>query len=333
MRRALAMAWMAGVAVLIVLVLSAGAEPVMRAVEAAGFGAAVVCLLRAIAVAGAGLGWFALFPRGLRPRAPTCVALRFVREGANALLPLGVIGGNVIGARALILSGAPPSLSAASVIVDVLLQAVTQSLFAIAGLAALAAIRGASGVGATVAIVVAFAVPALFGFYWFQRPVGRRVVQALLRRVAGERQWLSFGAVDALYQRLDSIYADRARVLAAGVVRLAFWFVGALEVSVMLAFMGLKGGYGEALVIESLTQAIRGAAFAIPGALGAQEGGLIALCAIFGLPADIAIAMSLIKRVPDLVLGAPSLLGWQMLESRALLGGEDAAEGRRGRKG
>jgi len=31
------------------------------------------------------------------------------------------------------------------------------------------------------------------------------------------------------------------------------------------------------------------------------------------------LAMALIKRVPDLVLGIPSLLAWQVLEGRRLL--------------
>ena len=44
--------------------------------------------------------------------------------------------------------------------------------------------------------------------------------------------------------------------------------------------------------------AVRGAAFAVPGALGAQEGGLIVLCAIFGVPPDAALALSLVKRIP-----------------------------------
>jgi uncharacterized membrane protein YbhN (UPF0104 family) len=74
-------------------------------------------------------------------------------------------------------------------------------------------------------------------------------------------------------------------------------------------------------------QAIRGAAFAIPSALGAQEGGLVALCAIFGVPAEAAIAMSLIKRVPDLVFGVPALLGWQILEGRALHGQPAGSKG------
>src|SRR5947207_1414742 len=78
--------------------------------------------------------------------------------------------------------------------------------------------------------------------------------------------------------------------------------------------MGHPIGLGEALVIESLLHAIRGAAFAIPGSLGAQEGGLVLLCAIFGIPPEQAIALSLVKRAADLVLGVPGLVGWQMLE-------------------
>jgi uncharacterized membrane protein YbhN (UPF0104 family) len=78
--------------------------------------------------------------------------------------------------------------------------------------------------------------------------------------------------------------------------------------------MGHPVSIGEALVIESLLHAVRGAAFAIPGALGAQEGALVLLCAAFGIPPEQAIALSLVKRAADLVLGMPGLLGWQMLE-------------------
>jgi uncharacterized membrane protein YbhN (UPF0104 family) len=78
--------------------------------------------------------------------------------------------------------------------------------------------------------------------------------------------------------------------------------------------MGHPVGIGEALVIESLLHAVRGAAFAVPGALGAQEGALVLLCAAFGIPPEQAIALSLVKRAADLVLGVPGLIGWQMLE-------------------
>lgn len=314
------MVWVAGVGALVALVLWTGAAPIGRAFEAAGWGVALVCLLRVVAVAAAGLGWFALFPPGLSPARLTCVWIRFLREGANALLPIAQAG-SVIGARTLALRGTSPALSAASVIVDVLVQAVTQSLFALLGLATLAAMEKGGSVAKTAAIAIVCVIPALSGFYFLQRPAGRRLVTALLTRLAGEREWLSFGAIDALYDRLETLYANRGGLLRAGVIHSGVWLFGALEVWAVLAFMGLPCGYGEALVIESLMQAVRGAAFAIPGALGAQEAGLVGLCAIFGVPAEAALAMSLIKRAPDILIGVPSLLGWQFLEGRSYFAG------------
>jgi uncharacterized membrane protein YbhN (UPF0104 family) len=78
--------------------------------------------------------------------------------------------------------------------------------------------------------------------------------------------------------------------------------------------MGYDIDFGDAVLIESLMHAVRGAAFAVPGALGAQEGGLIVLCAIFGVPPEAALALSLVKRLPDLVLGVPGLFAWQAME-------------------
>ncbi len=324
----LKLSWVAGGCAALGLILWTGAGAVFGAVGAAGWGVLAVVVLRGVAVSAAGLGWFSLFPAARRPTAWTCALIRFLREGANALLPITQIGGEAIGARALTLRGAPASLSAASVIVDVLVQAVTQFLFAAVGLATLASMRDGDAIRGTIAIVIVVAVPALGGFYLAQQPVGQRLVKRLLKRVAGEREWLSFGAIDALYARLASIYANRRGVAIAFLIHSSVWLFGALEVWAVLACMGYPCGYPEALVVESLMHAVRGAAFAIPGAFGAQEGGLIVLCAIFGVPVEAAIAMSLIKRVPDLVFGVPSLIGWQILEGRALVGLAAGGQGR-----
>ena len=154
----------------------------------------------------------------------------------------------------------------------------------------------------------------LAGFYLAQRRGGQRILRAIVSRLAGDREWRVLGTIDAVYQNLGMIYAARSNVIASGVVHLAGWAIGVAEVAIVFAFMGHPVGIGEALVIESLLHAVRGAAFAIPSALGAQEGALVVLCAAFGIPPEQAIALSLVKRAADLVLGVPGLLGWQMLE-------------------
>ena len=92
--------------------------------------------------------------------------------------------------------------------------------------------------------------------------------------------------------------------------------------------MGHPVSIGEALVIESLTQAVRARAFMIPSALGAQEAGLILLCGIFGVPPDQALALSLIKRAADVVVGVPGLVALQILEGGRLAATMRAAKQR-----
>jgi putative membrane protein len=274
----------------------------------------LVVLARAVAVAVAGAGWWLLFPSKMRPQLRTCVLLRFVREATNVLLPLAQVGGDLIGAGLLTLYAVPGALAAASVIVDILIQAATQFLFAIFGLIALVALEASEALARSAAIGIAVAALMLAGFYLAQRRGGQRILRAIVSRLAGDREWRVLGTIDAVYQNLGMIYAARSNVIASSVIHLAGWAIGVAEVAIVFAFMEHPIGIGEALVIESLLHAVRGAAFAIPSALGAQEGALVVLCAAFGIPPEQAIALSLVKRGADLVLGVPGLLGWQMLE-------------------
>jgi putative membrane protein len=314
LKQAGVIAWLVGIGVLIAVVAWSGLDAVAHAVANVGRGILLVVLVRMVTVSLAGVGWWLLFPSAMRPQLRTCVVLRFVREAANVLLPLAQVGGDLIGAGLLTLYAVPAALAAASVIVDVLIQAATQFLFAIVGLVVLVAL----GVDATLARVAAIGLGLagllLAGFYLAQRRGGQRLLRSVIRRLTGDRNWRVLGTIDAVYQNLSTIYAARSDLVASTMVHMAGWVIGVAEVLIVFAFMGNPISLGEALVIESLLHAIRGAAFAIPSALGAQEGGLVLLCSIFGIPPEQAIALSLVKRAADLVLGVPGLIGWQMLE-------------------
>jgi putative membrane protein len=314
LKQAGVVAWLSGIAVAIGLVIWSGIDSVAHAVVSVGWGIALVVLVRVATVSIAGAGWWLLFPTAKRPDIQTCVLLRFIREAANVLLPLAQVGGDLIGAGLLALRGVPGALAAASVIVDVLLQAATQFLFACLGLAVLVALGADETLAHMAAAALAVAALLLVGFYFAQRRGGQRLLRWALGGLTGDRKWRVLGTVDAVYQNLTTIYASRSTLAASTVVHFIGWLFGVLEVLVVFAFMGNPVSLGEAVVIESLLHAIRGAAFAVPSALGAQEGGLVLLCAVFGIPPDEAIALSLVKRAADLVLGVPGLLGWQMLE-------------------
>jgi len=312
-------AWLGGIAALVVLTIWSGLDAVGHAIASVGWGILLVVMVRAVTVSVAGAGWWLLFPSKVRPQFGACLLLRFVREAVNVLLPVAQVGGDVVGARLLTGYAVPGALAAASVIVDILIQAAAQFLFAALGLLTLMALGADHALARSAAIGLAVAALLLAGFYLAQRRGGQRVLQSIVNRLAGDREWRVLGTIDAVYQNLTMIYAARSSFIASSVVHLAGWVVGVAEVSIVFAFMGHPVSIGEALVIESLLHAVRGAAFAIPGALGAQEGALVVLCAAFGIPPEQAIALSLVKRAADVVLGVPGLLGWQMLEWGRLL--------------
>jgi putative membrane protein len=158
----------------------------------------------------------------------------------------------------------------------------------------------------------------LGGFYFVQRESGRRVFNFILSRLNIDAKWDVLGTVDAVYQSLSVIYARRSNLAASTQVHIIGWLIGVGEVWFALAWMGHPVSLGDALVIESLTQAVRAGAFMIPSAIGAQEAGLVLLCGIFGVPPDEALALSLIKRAADVIVGVPGLIALQVMESGRL---------------
>jgi putative membrane protein len=347
--------WCAGIATCIALAMWSGFDDIGRAVASVGlWGMAGVALTRVATVGTAGIGWWLLFPAaappGKRPassgalrdrhfevpgltqdrplkddanrksghalRLRIAVLLRFIREAVNSLLPLTQVGGDIISARLLTFWGVPGPLGAASLIVDVLMQALTQFVFAALGIMTLIALGTGASVAMAAATSLAVAAPLLAGFFAAQRRWGHRILHAVLGSLKGDSNWRVLGTIDAVYGSLSAIYAGRSRLLASSVVHLTGWLVGVCEVLIVLRCMGLPATVGEALVIESLIQAVRGAAFAVPSALGAQEAGLILLCGLFQIPADQALALSFIKRAADLAIGVPGLVALQILEGK-----------------
>jgi putative membrane protein len=307
-----------GVALLTALTAYYGFGPVMAAIAASRWATVLVTAARVIVLVGAGLGWWLLLPT--KPRGPAVfVLLRFVREAINSFFPLAVIGGDVIGARLLAQFGIATNLAVASVLVDIFIQVVCLLVFVLTGVGIVAGLVGDHAVTATALVLLAIAIPAVTGFFLALNFGAFEPVVRWLIAFGEKRQWSAFGHVADLGGRLQQIWRNYRGLSESFVVHLATVFFGAVEVWIALKFMNHPVGVMEAIAIESLGQGSRSAAFVLPGGLGVQDGTMVAVCALFGVPAEVALAMALIKRVPDLVLGAPSLLGWQALEGRRYL--------------
>lgn len=320
MKRLLIVAAGLGLVLAVAIIASQGFGAVTDAVAAVGYGVAIVVALRTVELAGAGLGWWIVFPRHSRSHpAYVCMWVRFIREAINTLLPVAQVGGEIAGARIMTFFGVGAGVAGATVLVDMLMQVVSLFLFVVVGIGILA-MYGADDalVGSMMAGISIMGI-ALAGFFLAQRFGGAKLIDRALMKAAEKSGWSALANLASLHDNLMRIYADVPRFLLAMLVHIAVWFFGALEVLVALSLMGYPVSYLDAVVIESLGQAVRAAGFLIPGALGVQEAGFIAVCAVFGIPSPAALALSLVKRVPEIVLGPLFLFAWHAHETRALM--------------
>lgn len=319
-----------GAALFVGLLAWQGFGAVTTTLMSAGWGLAVVAAFHLVPLALDAGAIAVLMDRKTR-HGSFCSALkaRWTGESVNSLLPAGQIGGPVLMVRYLSQRGARIRDAAAAITVSTTTQALSQMLFALLGIA----VFGANGdmseyrtpiIAVTVvlgACVLAFCVLQRRGMFGRMMRIGQKLFgkRADATEAAANDgsdggdarpgRWAGLALrADAVDSAIRELYRDRKKVAASFGLNLLGWIAGTGEVWLILHFLGHPVDWHEALLLESVGQAIRGAAFAIPGSLGAQEGGYLLLAPLVGLPPDAALALSLAKRVRELVLGIPGLV-------------------------
>ena len=269
----------------------------------------------------AGIAWRCLFaPSGRAGRIPgvaTFYRLRVIREGIDSLLPVAQIGGEFVGAQLLARAGVAPGRAGASVIVDVTVELLTQVLFLLCGLGALALLPWTGGWGVWPEAVLAAALAA-GGLLLAQRVGLPGAIEALLRRIAG--RWPSLGggpmsgasALDGLNQAALAFYRQPAAMARCIALHLLAWSLGTAESWAVLHALGYPATGLQALAFESLGMAARSAGFAIPGALGVQESGFVLAAIAVGLPALPGFSLSLVKRIREIAVGLIGIALWRV---------------------
>ena len=310
MSRAATWALTAGVLLFIGVLVSQGLPAIAATLALAGWGLLLVALFHLVPLALDAVAIRVLFDAGGSMR--DALLARWAGESANSLMPAGQIGGPVLMARHLAQRGMHTPDAAAAITVSTTLQTMAQIAFALLGVALLGAQASHNSQPALrVSSLIASGLLALQvgGFYWVQR---RGIFSKLMRtatRFAGKRDWSQWmSQAQAIDLAVQLTYGRGGPVAASFLLSLAGWLVGTGEVYLILQLIHHPVGWIDALILESLGQAIRGAAFAIPGALGVQEGGYLLLAPLAGLPPDAALALSLAKRARELILGLPGLL-------------------------
>jgi hypothetical protein len=149
-------------------------------------------------------------------------------------------------------------------------------------------------------MVQRFKITSIAGSWLSQRSLGRRLEQFLIH-------------IQEFDERLVEFYTrKRSNFYGALGLNLLNWYMGALEVYIILYFLGHPVSISEAIMLETLVELVRAGTFFIPATLGTQEAAfLLATGAITGEPV-LGVAAALMRRVREIVwLVLGFAIGWQ----------------------
>jgi putative membrane protein len=320
-------AFVAGIAATLWLVGHLGLRPVGQALSNVGVtGILLLALAHMPTLAILGLCWWLLAGEARGVRAAKFVWGRLARDASSVLLPFSTVAGYMLGVRAVVLTGVSGMQAAVSGLVDIIVEQAAKAPYMVASIACLLWLAPGAKLAAPLLGVLTATVGLTIavGFRWDS-------VRARLVKVVVRVNQLWPGAPDpeqpSAEATLVAALAQRRRLGIGFGLQLAGWFLGAGEAWLALRLLGAHIHYGEAVAIDGVYAAVRAFAFAVPAAIGVQEGSYVTLCGIFGVDAPTALAFSLLCRARDVVISAPAVLVWQILErerrrSRAYKRGE-----------
>ncbi|HEY4969721.1 MAG TPA: lysylphosphatidylglycerol synthase domain-containing protein [Steroidobacteraceae bacterium] len=309
-----------GLALLIILVIRADYHAILHTLQSGGWPLLWLVPYRALYFALYAAGWLVLLrPYDAAHRAGYGYLFwaTSVREAVDRLLPVASVGGSVVGIRIVRWRGLAAAPVAATVIVEIVMTLAVMYLFTAVGLLMLVELGAAAREyhRLLLAFVLTLPVPVVSALLLKYGSAFERL-QRFLRPLVGASTMSDQAA--ALDRELRACMHRARRLLLAGALQFAAFVSGSFEVWLALRLFGHPVGFGTALVLESMTQAVRHLAFVVPAGIGVQEAGLVVFGQALGISGELALAVSMAKRMREVLCGLPALASWQWLEGRRL---------------
>jgi putative membrane protein len=311
-----------GLALLVTLVIRADLPAMLHTLNAGGWRLLWLIPYRTLFFILYAAGWLIL----LRPYDPAHRAglgylfwVTMVRDAVDRLLPVASVGGGVVGIRLLRWRGLGAAPVGASVIVEMVLTLIVVYLFTAIGLVLLVEFSATGQEYRRLLLVFLLSLPVPILTVLLLRygsAFGR--LQKFLAPLVGESAMSEQAA--SLDHELRASIRRGWSLLIAGTLQLAALILGSFEIWFALRLFGHPVDFATALVLESMTQAVRHLAFVVPAGLGVQEAGLVVFGHALGISSELALAVSMAKRMREVLCGLPALLSWQWLEGRRLQG-------------
>ncbi|MFO1027729.1 MAG: lysylphosphatidylglycerol synthase domain-containing protein [Acetobacteraceae bacterium] len=295
-----------------------GFDNVVDAISRIGWGEfAVIVAWQLVLFVILGLAWYAILPNRSAPRPWVPIWGRMVRDAATNCLPFSQVGGFVFGARAITLHGVEWHTATASTVVDVTAEFLAEIAFTALGLGILLARAPNSDFVVPLEIGIGIAVLLAFALIWLQKGIAPLFAR-LGARIASNRLSDAQERMEVLQAEMSLIYGHTGKLALGFLLHLIGWICTGVAGWIAYHALGVPIDFDDALAIEALLAAIAAMSFLVPMNAGVQEAGYAGLGAIFGVPVELSLAVSLVRRARDIVVGVPILLLWQYLEVRRL---------------
>jgi len=236
------------------------------------------------------------------------LAIRTAGEVVNMTTPTAYVGGEPLKAYLLQKHRVPMVEGLASVVIAKTVMTIAQILFILIGIALGFWLLGANGSSGQIVAAGLLSVGVLaFGIAAFVFVQRRGLFTWILGAV--RRCGWRIGFLESREEKLASLdqtilnfyqHHQPAFYASTGLYFLG-WLAEALEVFVIISYLGGPATALSAVSIGALSVLIKGGTFFIPGSLGAQDGGNLLLLKAFGYSDVTGITFALLRRFRELV--------------------------------
>jgi glycosyltransferase 2 family protein len=251
-------------------------------------------------------------------------AIKTAGEVVNLTTPAGYIGGEPLKAYLLTKHHVPMVEGLASVVIAKTTKTIAEVLFILLGITLVFWRTDSDGslgqtvVAALVSVSLLLLVTASLvfaqrkGFFTWLLEFTRRIGLKIRFLEAREEQLRSLDRMILEYYR----HNRRAVYSSTGLFFIS-WMAEALEVYIIIWYLGGPALVLSAISINALSVFIKGSTFFIPGSLGAQDAGNLFLLKDFGYSDVAGVTFALLRRFRELVWIGVGLLCLAVLRGRA----------------
>lgn len=284
------------------LVLRTGPVVVWRQVQAVGWGIVLIIILGGVSQLIKTWAWRQTFTSDIsRLSWPRSFGTQLVSDAMGQLGLAGKLAGE--GVRVSLVRSAVPIASGISAgAIDGVLHSFTAALVTVLGISATLLVAPLSGVWRIYALLVSALLLAAMAFAaigvasrW--RLAGRAA--RVLVRLPRLGSWLhgKLPVIDDAEENLLMFHQNApAAFWSSLLLNLCWHLLAALEVFVILRFMGAKVAFVGAFVLEGLTKVINLVGVFNPGNVGTYEGGSMLIAKILGVPGTAGLTLALCRR-------------------------------------